>query len=282
MEKPVLSLDLSLTKLGAWVISRPALDLFLGGYKMPRMSERLRALLGEIGPGPIVAGALLALLALALLALSIFAIRSGSSSSVEETTQRGAGPYTTVSESRSEDFPLIFGPGASRQPSKADSDAGRQRGIPGLSEMDVVGDLQYLPGTDFSCPGGGPDRGRTKRICRSSTADDPAVYEVTLVEENPRTVLSVVATAQDAPDDEAARVLGYVAGLSLKGAAPIDADSWVRRNLSSGGQYSADGAEVRLYGVEGSRTLEIVATAPPPVDVGSETTRLIIEETTAR
>jgi hypothetical protein len=49
----------------------------------------------------------------------------------------------------------------------------------------------------------------------------------------------------------------------------------VGRTISSGGQYFADGAEVRLYGTEQTRTLEIVATAPP--DRISELTDLVPE-----
>ena len=64
----------------------------------------------------------------------------------------------------------------------------------------------------------------------------------------------MTATASDAPEEEAAEVLGRVAELSLKDVAPIEAESWVRRNISSGGQYFADGAEVSLYGTERSRT----------------------------
>jgi hypothetical protein len=37
----------------------------------------------------------------------------------------------------------------------------------------------------------------------------------------------------------------------------------VGRTISSGSQYFANGAEIRLYGTEQTRTLEIVATAPP-------------------
>ena len=39
------------------------------------------------------------------------------------------------------------------------------------------------------------------------------------------------------------------------------------RNISSGGQYFAEGTEVRLYGTERSRTIEIVAVALPTVQV---------------
>jgi hypothetical protein len=40
----------------------------------------------------------------------------------------------------------------------------------------------------------------------------------------------------------------------------LKAETWVGENISSGGGYSAEGAELRLYGTEGARTLEIVAT----------------------
>ena len=76
-------------------------------------------------------------------------------------------------------------------------------------------------------------------------------------------VFAVVTTAYDASEDEAVEVLGYVARLSLENTSPVDAEAWVGRSISSGGQYFADGAEVRLYGTEETRTLEIVATAPP-------------------
>jgi hypothetical protein len=71
-------------------------------------------------------------------------------------------------------------------------------------------------------------------------------------------------TARNASDDAAAEVLGYVAGVTLRKAAPIDARSWVSRNIESGGQYFANGAEARLYGTKGDRTLEIVARAASP------------------
>ncbi len=86
-------------------------------------------------------------------------------------------------------------------------------------------------------------------------------------------VVSVVATASDAPEDKAAEVLGRVAALSLKDAAPMDAESWVNRNISSGGQYFADRAEARLYGTEEARTLEIVAIPPPAARVSESTNR---------
>ena len=250
---------------------------------MPHMVERLRALLRETGPGPVLAVAALLL----LLALSLTAIRFGLPSSPgQEAAERdgGGGRYTTPSERQPEDFPLIFGPGPSPDLARATSADGRPQGIPGLSEMEVIGYLQYAPDTDFRCPVGGPaGGGLTRRVCTLSATDSSAIYEVSFLRDR-AAVLAVVATASDASEDEAAEVLSYVARLSLKASAPIDAESWVGRNISSGGQYFADGAEVRLYGTEVSRTLEIVASAPPAI-FSPETTDgspITTEETTNR
>ena len=237
----------------------------------------------ETGRGPVLAGvALLVLLALALVALWF----SLSSSQGQEAAERdaGGGQYATLPESRFEDFPLIFGPGPSPDLARAASADGPPQGIPGLSEMEVIGYLQYVPDIDLRCPVGGPaGGGLSRRVCTLSATDSPAVYEVSFLMDR-AAVLAVVATASDASEDEAAEVLGYVARLSLKEAAPIEAESWVGRTISSGGQYFADGAEVRLYGTEESRTLEIVASAPPVIS-NPETTDgspVTIEETTDR
>jgi hypothetical protein len=136
--------------------------------------------------------------------------------------------------------------------------------------MQVIGYLQHVPGTEFSCPG----RGLNKWVCTLSSTDSPAVYEVSFFRDGPN-VYAVVATAYDASEEEAARVLGYIAKLSLEDASPTDAEAWVGRTISSGGQNFADGVEVRLYGSGQTRTLEIVATAPP--NRGPEITDLIPE-----
>lgn len=232
---------------------------------MLRMAQRLRTFLRGFGPGGVRGGAailLSILLPLGLILVAIwYALSYGQEAAEREPTVE---EITVVLENQPEDFPLIFGPGPSPELAEAASADGPRRGIPGLSDMDVIGYLQYIPGTNFRCPGVNPAGGGLyKRVCRSSSDEDSAFYEVTVVEEDPQTVLSVVATAQDAPDDEAAEVLGYVASLSLEDAAAIDAEAWVGRTISSGGQYFADGAEVRLYGTEQTRTLEILATAPP-------------------
>lgn len=101
-------------------------------------------------------------------------------------------------------------------------------------------------------------------MCRSSSDDDPPIiYEVTVVEEDPGTVRSVTATAYNATDDVAADFFSYVAELSLEDVDPINPETWVAGSISSGGQYLAEGAELKLYGIEGARTLEIFGTASP-------------------
>jgi hypothetical protein len=136
--------------------------------------------------------------------------------------------------------------------------------------MEVIGYLQHVPGTDFRCTGS-----LNKRVCTLPATDGPAVYEVSFLKDG-AAVFAVVATASDASEDEAARVLGYVARLSIGDLGPLDPEAWVGRTISSGGQYFTDGAEVRLYGTEQTRTLEIVATASP-LDQIPEVTDLIPE-----
>ena len=228
---------------------------------MHRVLERLRAFVREIGPGGVRGGLAILVGTLALLILSLAAVWFGLVALGREEAEQDAGgaQYTISAGPQPEDFPLIFGPGPSPDLARSTStDDGRPRGIPGLSEMEVIGYLQHVPGTDFRCPGGSPN----KRVCTLSSTEGPAVYEVSFLKDG-AAVFAVVATAYDASEDEAARVLGYVARLSLEDASPVDAEAWVGRTISSGGQYFADGAEVRLYGAGQTRTLEIVATAPP-------------------
>ncbi len=241
--------------------------------KMPFVLERLRAFLREIGPGGVRGGLAILLGALALLVLSLTAIGLGLASLGREEAERDAGgeQYTISAGPQPEDFPLLFGPGTSPDLAQAASADGPRRGIPSLSEMELIGYLQYVPGTDFRCPEGGPNR----RVCTLSSTDSPAVYEVCFLKDG-AAVLAVVATASDASEDEAARVLGYGARLSIGDLGPLDPEAWVGRTISSGGQYFTDGAEVRLYGTEQTRTLEIVATASP-LDQIPEVTDLIPE-----
>jgi hypothetical protein len=227
-----------------------------------------------------------ALLALSLLILSMVMIWLGVLTLRQETAEQQAvreeNAISPPSDPQPEDFPLLFSSGPASGSAEGPAASGHARGIPGLTEMQVIANLQYLPDSNFRCPGASPDQdGRIRRGCTSTKDDDPAVYEVALVEEDPATVLSVRATARNASDAAVAEFLGYVAKLSLD-EADIDAESWVGRNLSSGGQHFADGAEVRLYGTEGNRTLDITATAPPASRSPETTTSRSPETTTSR
>src|SRR5919202_2392834 len=201
---------------------------------MREIGARVRALPQTIGPRWALVVAV-ALLALSMLVLSLAVVWLGVLSSRQEAAQGAAsGESPVVPESQGADFPLVFGPEPTSLPAaQVASGNGRVRGIPGLSEMQVVGNLQYLPNSNFSCPGSSPDRGLLTRTCSSSEDDDAAVYEVRLVEDDPATVLSVRATARDATDEAAREFLSYDATQSLPDEASTDAEAWVGRNLSS-------------------------------------------------
>ena len=237
---------------------------------MLRMLRRLQASLRRIGPQKALAVAM-GLVAVLLLALTVAVIWLSISLRQQATEQVARKEAPVPRESQSEKAPLAFGPGPSELTEV--SSGGRLQGIPGFQEMNLIGSLQYLPNTNFSCPGGSPDQGFTKRVCTSlSEEDSPASYEVTVVDKGATTLL-VEATAYDASEEEAATFLTYVAKLTLKGVDPINPEAWASRNISSGGQYFAEGAELRLYGTNMARTLEIVATGSP-TERSSKTSRL--------
>jgi hypothetical protein len=238
--------------------------------KMESVMVRARAYLRAIARGEVIFGPALLLV---LLSATIVWVGSGSSSQeatgqekAQEATIREA-PAPAVAEPAAPLFPEFTLPDLPKDEPKAER---RSVGIPGLGNMDVIGYVQYLPDTNFRCPGGGPaGGGLTKRVCTSSSAEDSTVLEVTLVEDNPSTVLWVRADALEATDEAAAEFLSYVARLSLEDTDPLNADTWIGENISSSAWYSAEGAELELYGTEGARTLEIVATGVPS-DIVSE------------
>ena len=136
---------------------------------MPSISQRLRAFLREIGPGESRTGAAVLLVVLTLLALALEMTLFGLVYPGREAAEHDAGEdqYTIASGPHPEDFPLIFG-------SKFTPADRRPQEIPGLSEMDVIGYLQYVPGTDFRCLGASPERRLLRHTCLSSSEEDPA------------------------------------------------------------------------------------------------------------
>jgi hypothetical protein len=224
--------------------------------------ERCRAYLRAVKRGEVIFGPVLLLLLLSAAIIWVGYEPDSREAAGQEKAREATVPALEPATPVAPLSPELTLPDLTEDQPKADR---RPAGIPRLSSMEVIGHMQYLPGTAFRCPGGGPaGRGLHKRTCESSSDDDPPViYEVTVVEENPSTVLWVRADARDATDDAAAEFLSYVARLSLEDTDPLNAETWIDENVSSGGGYSAQGAELTLYGTEGARTLEIVATGFP-------------------
>ena len=84
-------------------------------------------------------------------------------------------------------------------------------------------------------------------------------HEVTVIGDDPLTVLWVRATVRGATEEEAAEFFGYVAQLSLQETDdPLDPEAWVRENVG-GGRVLARGAEFSIYGTKDERVLQIVA-----------------------
>ena len=140
-------------------------------------------------------------------------------------------------------------------------------GIPGLTPVEVVAGLGVAPpGVAFSCTGPQPDRGEVLSWnCRGSKppveeGGAPAEYLVEVVGVDATTALYVSASVYRATDADAAEFLAYVAGLAVEEPSPLDTQVWVRGKLASGGFASSDGADLELYGYEGARVLEVVAT----------------------
>jgi hypothetical protein len=73
----------------------------------------------------------------------------------------------------------------------------------------------------------------------------------------------VLNSCARAAAEAAVEVLGYVARLYLEATDPLNPETCAGENVSSGGGYSAEGAELKLYGTEGARTLEITVTGLP-------------------
>jgi hypothetical protein len=140
-------------------------------------------------------------------------------------------------------------------------------GIPGLSPVELVAGVGVAPpGVSLSCTGPQPERGDALSWnCRGSEppveeGGAPAEYLVEVVGADATTALYVSASVYRATDAEATEFLAYVAGLAVEEPSPLDTQVWVRGSVASGGSTSSDGAGLELYGYEGARVLEVVAT----------------------
>jgi hypothetical protein len=135
------------------------------------------------------------------------------------------------------------------------------KGIPGLSVMDVIGNLEHFRAEEgFVCDGPTPTDGRSMWACSAPGGELPGTYQLTVVGEDPATVLWVAATARGVMEKQAAEFFSYVADLCLQETNPLNPKAWVKQNITTGGQVVAEGTDLTIYGTKEERTLQVVAT----------------------
>jgi hypothetical protein len=133
--------------------------------------------------------------------------------------------------------------------------------IPGLSVMDVIGNLKYFA-TDvhFRCTG--PTAAEGNNIlwsCAANARGERGSYDVTVVGDDPLTIFSVTATVHGVSEETAASFFSYVAGLCLPDTDPLNPEAWMQENVPTGGQTATGGTALSVYGTQEVRTLEVVA-----------------------
>jgi hypothetical protein len=223
------------------------------------VSERVRTLLRAVKSGHVAAALLLVAIA-AIVVPRLGDAPPGQRAVGQEATEEATVPLDPGSES---ELPAPDLPPALDQYLAEEEPTG----IPGLSVMDVIGRVGMAPpGVVLSCTGATPERGEVYLWrCQGSAGSPtdsgaPAEYRVEVIGDDPNTILSVTASAYRATDAQAADFLAYVGGLAVEEPSPLEAEVWIRGNLASGDSTSSDGAALDLYGYDGARVLQVVAT----------------------
>ena len=109
----------------------------------------------------------------------------------------------------------------------------------------------------------GREAGSNLWACSVPSRGGAITHDVTVVGDDPRTVLWVRATVRGATEEEAAQFFGYVVSLCLgQTDDPLDPEAWARENVE-GGQVFARGAEFSVYGTKEERVLQVVASGAP-------------------
>ncbi|MGF1471234.1 MAG: hypothetical protein ACFB50_05750 [Rubrobacteraceae bacterium] len=235
------------------------------------MPERARAFIRNIQPWQVVV-VLLVLLVFVLLIIAVaalgvwFTIRSVDEEFARQEPFRQEPPRVEVAPSRQEPPTLPL------PESYEDLPPSQRPEISGLGVMNVLGYLKYGPGGDaFVCSGPSPGRGDTTVWrCGSAPGNGPLLYEVQVTGDGPLSIFSVEATIYDATQEAAAEFLGYVGSLAFAETDPVNVRAWVEGNVASGGQLTASGAELTLYGTNEVRTL-VVAGIPRQTTAGGAT-----------
>jgi len=139
----------------------------------------------------------------------------------------------------------------------------KPEGIPGLSVMEVIGNLEHFHAEGrFACDGPVPtDVAKGNMwVCSSSGDELPGTYELTVVGEDPATIFWVAATARGVSEEQAAEFFSYIAGLCLQKTDPLNPEAWVEQHVDSGEEMFTEGAQLSVYGTKEERTLQVVAT----------------------
>jgi len=102
---------------------------------------------------------------------------------------------------------------------------------------------------------------RTKTLwsCAAKAHDGRTSYDVSLVGDDPLTILSVTATLHGASEESAASFFSYVASLCLRDTDPLKPEAWMQENVPTGGQTVTGGTALSVYGTKEVRTLEVLA-----------------------
>jgi hypothetical protein len=153
----------------------------------------------------------------------------------------------------------VFGHALGRASASARAD--HSAAIPDLSVMDVMGNLKHFAtDVDFRCKGPKVTEGdNILWSCAANARDGRGSYNVSLVGDDPLTILSVTATVHRVSEERAASFFSYVAGLCLQDTNPLNPEAWMQENVPTGGQTATGGTALSVYGTKEVRTLEVVA-----------------------
>jgi hypothetical protein len=133
--------------------------------------------------------------------------------------------------------------------------------IPDLGVTDVIGNLKYFAtDVDFRCTGPTVTEGdNILWSCAAKVRGGRGSYEVSLVGDDPLTILSVTATVRGVSEESAASFFAYVACLCLRDTNPLNPEAWMQENVPTGGKTATGGTVLSIYGTQEVRTLEVVA-----------------------
>jgi hypothetical protein len=211
----------------------------------------------------LAASALLILVASTVWLLGVFAEQEavGQTSSDQTITAPPSASETPKTPSPTPSSPPAAGSEDVLGNSLGSAPADNPASIPDLSVMDVIGNLKYFAtDADFRCTGPTVTEGdNILWSCAANTRGRRGSYDVSLVGDDPLTILSVTATVRGVSEERAASFFTYVAGHCLGNTDPLNPEAWMQENVPTGGRTATGGTSLSVYGTKEVRTLEVVA-----------------------